>query len=116
MVTEGRWKGENVGLTCAACHNADLTYKGKKIRIDGGMANTFDMMAYIYAFDDALQATLTDNSKFARLAARLGALSAEAKSELRKRLESGAARVHDYRTRTLVTPSSWGPARRMPSV
>jgi hypothetical protein len=65
----------------------------------------------IYAFDDALQATLTDNSKFARLAARLGALSAEAKSELRKRLESGAGRVHDYRTRTLVTPSAWGPAR-----
>src|SRR3954469_2021080 len=33
--TEGRWKGEYIGLTCAACHNAQLNFKGKKIRVDG---------------------------------------------------------------------------------
>jgi hypothetical protein len=33
--TDGRWKGEYVGVTCAACHNNQLTYKGKRIRIDG---------------------------------------------------------------------------------
>jgi len=110
VVTEGRWKGEHIGMTCAACHNAQLTYKGKKIRIDGGAGNTFDMMAYIYALDDALQATLTDSAKFDRLAARLGASTSDAKSELRKRFEIDAVRVHDYRTR-LVTPSPWGPAR-----
>src|SRR5271169_6437978 len=36
VVTEGRWKGEQLGMNCAACHNAQLTYKGKRIRIDGG--------------------------------------------------------------------------------
>ena len=46
VVTEGRWKGEEVGLTCAACHNTQLSYKGKRIRIDGGVGNTFDLMAY----------------------------------------------------------------------
>ncbi len=111
VVTEGRWKGEHIGLTCAACHNAQLNYKGKKIRIDCGVGNTFDLMAYVYALDDALQATLTDPAKFDRLAARLGATTPDAKSELRKRFEIDAARVHDYRTRTLVTPSPWGPAR-----
>src|SRR5271167_3092447 len=73
VVTEGRWKGEQLGMNCAACHNAQLAYKGKRIRIDGGVGNTFDFMAYIYAFDDALQATLTDAAKFDRLATRLGA-------------------------------------------
>ena len=42
VVTEGRWKGETVGPNCAVCHTAQLTYKGKKIRIDGGHGNLFD--------------------------------------------------------------------------
>src|SRR5271169_5763503 len=111
VVAEGRWKGDQVGLNCAACHNAQLTYKGKKIRIEGGVGNTFDMMGYIYALDDALQATLKDSSKFDRLATRLAISTPEAKSELRKRLENDGERIHDYRTRTVVTPSAWGPAR-----
>jgi hypothetical protein len=111
VITEGRWKGETVGMTCAACHTAQLTYKGKKIRIDGGVANTFDIMAYIGALDDALQTTLTDSVKFDRLAARLGASSSDAKSELRKRFETDAAGVHHYRTRSVVSPVAWGPAR-----
>jgi cytochrome c2 len=111
VTAEGRWKGEQVGLTCAACHNTQLTYQGKQIRIDGGVANRFDMMAYIYALDDALQATLTDTTKFDRLAMRTGASNSDAKNDLRKRFETEAGRVHQYRTRTLVTPSAWGPAR-----
>jgi hypothetical protein len=43
---------------------------------------------------------LTDSAKFDRLAARLGASSPEANSELRKRFESEAAIVHVYRIRT----------------
>jgi hypothetical protein len=111
VITGGRWKGEQIGMTCAACHNAQLTYKGTRLRIDGGVGNTFDMMAYVHALDDALQATLTDGGKFDRLATRIGASSADAKSELRKRFESDAERVHQYRSRSLVTPVAWGPAR-----
>jgi mono/diheme cytochrome c family protein len=98
-------------MTCSACHNAQLTYKGKKIRIDGGFNHTFDFMSYMFAFDDALQATLTDTAKFDRLAARLNASSADAKSALRKRFETEAARVHEYRNTTMVTPVVWGPGR-----
>jgi hypothetical protein len=112
VVAQGRWKGEYVGLTCATCHTAQLTYQGKKIRIDGGVANTFDLMGYINALDDALQTTLIDLAKFDRLTKRLGeASSPDVKSALRKRFESEAALVHEYRTRTLVTPLAWGPSR-----
>lgn len=105
-----RWKGEFVGITCAACHNAQLEYKGKKIRIDGGVG-AFDLMAYIKALDDALQATLADAAKFDRLAVRLNADSADAKRALRQRVAAEAVPVHVYRTRTLITPIEWGPYR-----
>jgi RoxA-like, cytochrome c-like len=111
VLTEGPYKGEMVGVTCAACHNAQLYYQGKKVRIDGGFNHTFDFMSYVNAFDDAMQATLTDASKFDRLATRLQASSAEAKTALRKRFETEAARVHSYRTVTLATPVIWGPGR-----
>ena len=53
METEGRWKGEQIGVTCAACHTGQLNYQGKRIRIDGGHPSAFDFMAYISALDDA---------------------------------------------------------------
>ncbi len=68
VLTEGRWKGESLGITCALCHTRQMTYQGKHIRIDGGVNNDFDFMAYFHAFDDAMQATLTDAAKFDRLA------------------------------------------------
>ncbi len=107
----GDGTGEFVGLTCAACHNAQLNYKGKRIRIDGGVANTFDMMGYVQALDDALQATLKDAAKYDRLATRLKPIGPDAQSRLRKRFESEASKVHEYRTRSLVSPAVWGPSR-----
>jgi len=107
----GEWKGEYVGPTCALCHNTELNYQGKRIRIDGAPANLFDLMAYIKALDDAMQATLTDSAKFDRLAAKIGATTPKAKSELRGRFEHEAGLTHEYRTRNLITPTLWGPAR-----
>lgn len=111
VFTEGRWKGEYVGLTCSACHNGRLTYRGKLVNIDAGVGNTFDLMGIVIALDDALQATLTDQAKFDRMAARLGATSPESKGALRKRFEGEAEVIHVYRTRTLPTPIIWGPSR-----
>jgi hypothetical protein len=111
LTTEGPRKGEDVGVTCAACHNTELFYKGKRIRIDGGVGNHFDIEAYLEALNSAMQATLTDSAKFDRLAARVGASSSDAKSELRKRFEFFANNVHDYNSRVLVTPYPWGPSR-----
>lgn len=111
VIEQGPWKGEHIGLTCAACHNAQLNYKGQRIRVDGGVGNTFDFIAYVSALDDAMQATQADAAKFDRLAARMGATTAEAKSALRQRFEKESAPIHHYRTRTIVTPATAGPSR-----
>ena len=111
VTTDGPWKGEDVGINCATCHNTELFYQGKRVRIDGGVGNHFDLEAYVCALDDAVQATLTDSAKFDRLAVRMGASNASAKSNLRKRFESSADRIHSFRTRVLLTPYPWGPSR-----
>ena len=64
--------GNYAGLTCAGCHEGQLKYKGKVIRIEGGISQTFNFQAIAGGMDDALRATLTDPAKFDRLAARLG--------------------------------------------
>ncbi len=111
VTTEGPWKGEDVGINCATCHNTELFYQGKRVRIDGGVGNHFDLESYVFALDDAVQETLTDSAKFDRLAARMGASSADAKSELHKRFEINADRIHSFRARVLLTPYPWGPSR-----
>jgi len=111
VVTEGRWKGETIGPNCAVCHTGQLTYKGKKIRIDGGHGNLFEFQGYIQALDEAYQAALADTAKYDRMAARIGATSADAKSELRARFESEAKRTHYYNTVAAATPFPWGPGR-----
>ena len=110
VFTEGRWKGEYVGLTCSACHNGRLTYEGKLINIDAGVGNTFDLMG-LSLLSRRVAGYVADPAKFDRLAARLGATSPESKGELRKRFEGEAEVIHVYRTRTLPTPIIWGPSR-----
>jgi hypothetical protein len=103
--------GDYVGLTCAACHEGQLDYKGKHVRIEGGISHTFDFQMLSRGLDDALQATLTDAAKFDRFAARLKASSTDAKGNLRKRIEGEAVRVREYATRTSLSPYPWGPGR-----
>lgn len=106
----GRWPaGAYAGVTCAACHETQLNYKGKRIRIDGGPANTFDMQGYLQALDAAVQATLAQTDKFDRLAARIGAADPDARTKLRDRLAPQAAAIHDYATRSAATFTPWGP-------
>ena len=58
MIPEGRWKGEWAGVTCALCHTGELSFKGTKIRIDGGAGTHFDFIALVQQLDDALGASL----------------------------------------------------------
>jgi hypothetical protein len=111
VMTEGPWTGEWVGLGCAACHNGQLEYKAAKIRVSGGNANTFDALAFIAGLDDALAATATDPERFRRLAEKLGQKGSTDTEALRKRLEQNAAAIHQYRSRTALTPVLGGPGR-----
>lgn len=77
--TKLRWyatqgSGEQwLGMTCAACHTAQLTYEGKTLRIDGG-PGLADYQGFIEGFVAALHATKDDAAKWDRFAvAVLGA-------------------------------------------
>jgi len=62
-----------LGMTCAACHTAQLTYEGKTLRIDGG-PGLADYQSFIEGFVAALHATRDDAAKWDRFAvAVLGA-------------------------------------------
>jgi hypothetical protein len=111
VMTEGPWKGEWVGLGCAACHNGQLEYKGTRIRISGGNANTLDVFAFVAGLDDALAATVTDPEKFGRLAEKLGQKGSADTEALRTRLEQTATVTHRYRNRSALTPVVVGPGR-----
>jgi mono/diheme cytochrome c family protein len=100
-----------MGPTCAACHTGQLRYKGKLIRIDGGINNALDLQGLVRSLDDALRTTLTDAAKFDRLARRLGASSPDAKDKLRKRVESESDRVHYYDTHVIISRYPFGPGR-----
>ncbi len=50
---------EMVGFSCAACHVGELTYHGKRVRIDGAPA-LIDLQAYQVEFQDSLDATMKD--------------------------------------------------------
>ena len=115
VISTPAWKGaatgEFAGVTCAMCHESELRYQGKRLRIEGGNNNALDLQAYIRALDAAMRATLKDPAKFDRLASRLSATSAGAKAQLRARLEAEASATHYYSTRSTASPYPWGPAR-----
>jgi hypothetical protein len=111
VVEKGRFKGEWVGLTCAACHSGELEYRGTKIRVLGGTNGRLDLPVFIGALSDALQATVADNAKFERMAARLGKQTPQEKEELRQELRVDADSVLLYKTRTSFGPTSVGPGR-----
>jgi hypothetical protein len=110
-VASGQFKGEWAGITCAACHNGQLHYKGMKIQIDGGVNTGFDFSRFAQGLGDALAATAASPEKFDRLAARLNAGDATAKAELRTRLQKTSATLHYFNTISMAAPSPAGPAR-----
>lgn len=60
-----------VGLTCAACHTANIEINGEVLRIDGAPAH-FDFDRFYEAMVAAVTATSHDEARLARLAAAVG--------------------------------------------
>lgn len=87
-----------VGLTCAACHTAQINLGGLGLRIDGGPAMA-DFNTFYAGLVAALQATLAQPSKFDRFANRvLGndadlAQRAALRADLAGQAQTAAARL-----------------------
>ena len=57
---------EIIGFNCAACHVGELTYKGKRMRVDGAPAMV-NLQQYQVEFKDSLDATLHSPEKLTAL-------------------------------------------------
>lgn len=110
-VPGGRWQGSWVGPNCAACHNGELQYQGRRIRIDGGVNQSLDMRAFIGGLASALERPLRDPKKFDRLAKRFGYTSDADRRKLRADVEATSTETNYYRTRTGQEPHPFGPGR-----
>ncbi|BBO34297.1 di-heme-cytochrome C peroxidase [Lacipirellula parvula] len=62
--------GDWLGLTCAACHTSELTFKGETYRIDGGAAMA-DVESLLSELARALRATAEDDNKYGRFEQRI---------------------------------------------
>lgn len=67
---EGQQGGDNsaeswIGLNCAACHTARITYEGTEMIVDGG-PSLLDFQSFVEAVDQALEATRSDPDKWER--------------------------------------------------
>lgn len=73
-IEKGMWKGDWIGLNCAACHTTQIEHDGKKIRIDGG-PSLADLLGFVNELDASIEATyhdgLENGTKFDRLAKKL---------------------------------------------
>jgi len=56
-----------IGFNCAFCHTGEFTYKGKPVRIEGGVSQQFNVR-FLAAVIKSLSETLKDKVKFAAFA------------------------------------------------
>lgn len=81
---------EWMGLTCAACHTADLRYGNKTLRINGAPALA-DFSSFMNALSKALTATVNDDAKLTRFAQKVlaeGGYNDVEKLSLKSQLEA----------------------------
>ena len=72
---------DHIGLTCAACHTGQFTYRDTAVRIDGAPA-LIDMIGFFRQIEKALAETLSDGAKLARFAVASGKDQAKARALL----------------------------------
>lgn len=100
-----------VGFTCAACHTAQIDYKGSKMRIDGAPALA-DHTGFHGGLIAALEKTGTEDAKFDRFADKVldEAQDDAAKSALRDRVIELTAEMKAWQARS-HSPVAYGNAR-----
>ncbi len=98
--TKDAYQGHDyIGFTCAACHTGQVNYKNTAIRIDGGPSMA-DMVGFLTALEQSLNATIDEDAKFDSFVERVLALNNDYSSseEIKKGLEEAAATVMIYNT------------------
>ncbi|BCG64109.1 MAG: hypothetical protein methR_P1875 [Methyloprofundus sp.] len=92
-----------MGFTCAACHTTQVNYNGIGIRIDGAPALS-DIESLLLNMTSAIEATLTDSKKLARLTNTIVALGdTENKQTFKGELKEILVERQRYNTRNAPT-------------
>lgn len=97
-----------MGMTCAACHTGQISYRGTQVRIDGG-SGLPDIVAFEQAVADAVRATLESPAKFERFAAKVNGNDRNADDKLRAELRERLEWLDDWAARNRPAfPSGFG--------
>ncbi|MBI3821730.1 MAG: hypothetical protein HY289_03515 [Planctomycetes bacterium] len=84
--------GKMIGLNCAACHVGEMTYQGKRIRIDGA-PNMLDTRTFFASLIESSFATIEDSDKLLAFISRLKEERADQKKAARPAVRSAAQRI-----------------------
>ncbi len=106
-------QGQMVGISCAACHNRELTVGKTTWRIDGGPSFN-DFMPFAVDLDRAVTHVHDDPAAFAAFAkAVLGAKADDANAQaiLRTEFDLWWLRFHTFITKSIPNDQPWGPSR-----
>jgi len=100
-----------IGMTCAACHTGDLKVGANTLRIDGA-PTTGDLLAFITALRDAVEATRKDDAAFDAFAAKVLKTPTKAqKDKLRADLGKFSKEFATFVKDSTPTVATWGPGR-----
>lgn len=112
VISSGQFSGTYMGMTCAACHTGQIQYQGKQIRIDGGAANRFNIVAWIRSLSDSLNATLADPVRFQAMFKSIQKTNPSLdEKELKNRLQKDAGIAEAQVKNSFVVPFMPGPGR-----
>jgi hypothetical protein len=64
IVKEGPFKGDYIGLTCAACHTNQINYNNLSIRIDGGNSTSIQLVPWMKTLKRAVEHVKSDTAAF----------------------------------------------------
>lgn len=98
------------GLSCAACHTGQFSYRGMTVQIDGG-PGLQDIMLFQQSVTAAVRATVYDDEKFQRFAGHIlkGANNDAAEKRLRADLTQWLGWLEDWAARSRpVHPNGFG--------
>lgn len=116
-VTRLRWRedqGRNeawVGLNCAACHTAEISYRGRRMHVQGGPTMA-DFQGFVEALDSAVRQTRDDPEKRDRFSKRV--LGDADTPDNRQRLANAIASLAAWQERIErqnATTLRYGPGR-----
>jgi mono/diheme cytochrome c family protein len=74
-----RLAGKMVGLNCAACHTAEITFQGRRLRIEGG-AGMFNASAFAKELSESITATIGSKTRLFEFIGRLHSRAGEQSS------------------------------------